>query len=90
MNLALLKLFLTSIFIQIAIIAALVVIFLLVTILNLHTKAKRGEDLPEKCISCSSTSCMIKLKDVNKIKEEMKEELNKNCEKENTEEKHER
>ena len=87
---ALLNMILASMIVQIAIIAALVVIFLLVTILNLHTKAPKGEDLPEKCISCTSTSCMIKLKDVEKIKEEMKEELNKNCEKENTEEKHER
>ena len=84
-----LHIFLTSIFIQIAIIAALVVIFLLVTILNLHIKAPKGEKLPEKCISCTSTSCMIKIKDVDRIKEEMKEELNK-CEENIKEDEHER
>ena len=89
MTLALFETILTSIFIQIAIIAALVVIFLLVTIVNLHTKAPKGDKLPEKCISCTSTSCMIKIKDVDRIKEEMKEELNK-CEENIKEEKHER
>ena len=72
-------LLLVKLFVQILIIAALVIIFLLVTILNMKVKAPKDVDLPEKCISCTSTSCMIKLKDVEKIKKELREELEK-CE----------
>lgn len=72
-------LLLVKLFVQILIIAALVIIFLLVTILNMKVKAPKDAKIPEKCISCTSTSCMIKLKDVEKIKKELREELEK-CE----------
>jgi len=68
---------------QILIIALLVVIFLVSCILNMKTKVpkgKDGEELNEKCQSCTSTSCMIKLVDADKLKEELKKELEKNCE----------
>ena len=79
----------TNLIIQILIIAGLVILFLLVTILNMKIKAPKGKNLDEKCISCPSTTCMIKLSDVNKIKKEMKEEIMKN-ECENKEKKDER
>lgn len=74
-----------NLLVQILIIAGLVILFLTVTLLNQKMKAKKGEDLPENCQACASTTCMIKLTDANKIKEELKEELRK-CEKENNDE----
>jgi len=68
-------LMLASLFVQILIIAGLVILFLIVTILNYHTKAPKGVKLDEKCSSCTSTSCMIKLKDVEKMKKEIQEEI---------------
>ena len=78
----------TNLIVQILIIAGVVILFFIVTILNMKTKAPKDVKLNEKCVSCKSTTCMIKLSDVNKIKEEMKQEILKNeCEnKENKDE----
>ena len=78
----------TNLIVQILIIAGVVILFFIVTILNTKTKAPKDVKLNEKCVSCTSTTCMIKLSDVNKIKEEMRQEILKNeCEnKENKDE----
>jgi hypothetical protein len=73
----------TNIFIQIGIIAILVVIFIVVSILNHRTQAPKGKDLPEKCETCSSASCMIKLNEIKKIKEEIEKECAKHEEETN-------
>ena len=47
--------------------------------LNKKTKAPKGVDLADKCAASTSNTCMIKLRDVQKMKEELKEYLDK-CE----------
>jgi hypothetical protein len=79
--------FLSSIILQAAIIFGVVVLFLVSVILNSKVKAPKGVKLPEKCGTCPSNSCIIKMVDVEKKKEEMKEYLKECEENENTEKK---
>lgn len=65
--------FLASFWLQAGIIAGVIILFIVSVYLNSKTKAPKGVDVPEKCASCASNTCMIKLKDVQKIKEELKE-----------------
>ena len=64
---------LSKLVIQILIILGVVIVFLVSFYLNLKTKAPKGFENNEKCSSCESTTCMIKLTDVELKKEEMKE-----------------
>lgn len=68
-----------NIIVQAAIIVAVVVIFFLSIFLNSKTKAPKDVELPEKCQFCPSETCIIKIGDVEKKKEELKSYL-KNCE----------
>lgn len=74
---------LSKLVIQILIIVAVVLVFLVSFYLNLKTKAPKGFENNEKCSSCESTTCMIKLTDVNAKKEELKEYYDKCKEEEN-------
>mgnify|MGYP000939236887 CR=1 FL=1 len=74
--------FLNEIIIQGAIILGVVVFFLGAVYLNYKTKAPKGVELPEQCGNCMSKSCVIKISDVEKKKEEMREYL-KSCEENN-------
>ncbi len=65
--------------IQAIIVIAVVLIFLLSVILNWKTKAPKDVKLPEKCQFCPSQTCVIKISDVEKRKEELKEYL-ESCE----------
>lgn len=64
--------------IQLLIIAGVLILFIGSFILNKRTKAPEGIEIPEKCHSCLSSSCIVK-RDVEKIKAEMREALD-NCE----------
>lgn len=77
--------FLANMVVQGAIIFGLIIIFLLSVVLNKKTKAPEGVEVPEKCSSCVSETCIIKVSTVEEIKKEMKE-LVYNCE-ENIDEK---
>ena len=70
---------LADVWVQALIIVGVIILFLVSVILNYHIKAPKGVDVPDKCQSCASNSCMIKLSDAKKLKEELKEYL-KNCE----------
>ncbi len=67
---------LANIFIQIAIILGLVIVFILLFLLNKKIKAPADTE-NEKCQTCLSETCIIKTKDISKIKEEMKKEIEK-------------
>lgn len=67
-----------QLWIQIAIIVGVIVLFLITFILNRRTKAPKV-DMPEKCIQCPSQTCIVKMDDVEKMKEEMRKEI-ENCE----------
>lgn len=64
---------------QILILVGSLVLFLVAYTLNSRTKLPKGVDVPEKCQTCLSNTCVIKTKDVEKIKEEMRKEIEK-CE----------
>ncbi|MDD4000783.1 MAG: hypothetical protein PHX62_07835 [Bacilli bacterium] len=64
---------------QAIIVIAVIIIFFLSVILNRKTKAPKDVKLPEKCQFCPSNTCVIKLGEVEKKKEELKEYL-ENCE----------
>jgi len=68
-----------SIYVQAAIVFAVIVIFFLSLFLNSRTKAPKDVELPEKCKFCPSETCVIKIQDTEKKKEELKEYF-KNCE----------
>ncbi|HHU55314.1 MAG TPA: hypothetical protein GXZ48_01290, partial [Acholeplasmataceae bacterium] len=70
---------------QILILVGSIILFITTFILNRKTKAPKGVEVPEKCHSCVSTSCIIKVKDIDKIKEELRQEID-NCDGENYEE----
>lgn len=72
--------FLTSQLLQWGIITGLIVFFILVTILNQKTKAPEGVDIPDECMGCSSSTCIIKTTDIEKIKSEMKEIIEESIE----------
>jgi hypothetical protein len=71
--------FLSSFLVQGLIIVGVLLLFLVTYTLNRKTKAPKGVEVPEKCQSCISNSCIIKQKDVELIKEELRQELDK-CE----------
>lgn len=72
--------FLSNILIQGSIVLGVVVLFLVTFILNQKTKVPEGVELPDKCQTCPSTTCII---NVNKIEEMKKEILEaKDCPKE--------
>lgn len=73
---------LNSALIQAAIIIAVVLIFFLSVILNWKTKAPKDVELPEKCQFCPSQTCVIKITDVERKKEELNAYLDQ-CEEDN-------
>jgi hypothetical protein len=74
--------FLNDTIIQWTIIVSVIILFLVTVILNKRTKAPKGTVVPEKCQFCPSSSCVIRVSDVENIKSELKDYLN-NCEEEN-------
>lgn len=70
--------FLASKFVQFAIVAGVLVLFIGSFILNKRTKAPEGIEIPEKCHSCLSSTCIVK-SDIEQIKKELRETIN-NCE----------
>ncbi|HHX79193.1 MAG TPA: hypothetical protein GX695_05530 [Acholeplasmataceae bacterium] len=72
--------FLASQLLQWGIITGLIVFFILVTILNQKTKAPEGVDIPDECMGCSSSTCIIKTTDIEKIKSEIKEIIEESIE----------
>ena len=71
--------FISKFWIQAGIVIGVIILFIVSVYLNKKTKAPKGVDLPDKCAACTSNTCMIKLRDVQKMKEELKEYLDK-CE----------
>jgi hypothetical protein len=80
---------LTSWLLQAGIIIGVIALFLITFILNKRTKTPKGVELPDKCQVCDSPSCVIKISEISKIKEELRQQLEKNCanEEENSNEK---
>lgn len=71
--------FLASIWVQGLIIVGLVVLFLGSFILNKNTKAPEGIELPDKCQTCPSTTCVINVHKIEEIKKEILEAKTKEC-----------
>lgn len=72
-------LILSSKYIQGLIIVGVLLLFLLTFSLNRKTKAPKGSKIPDKCQTCISNSCIIKQTDIEIIKEDLRNELEK-CE----------
>lgn len=72
-------LFLSSYFVQGIIVVGVLLLFFLTFSLNQKTKAPKGVEIPDKCEACISNSCIIKIQDIETIKEEMRAEIEK-CE----------
>lgn len=72
-------LILSTILVQGLIVVGVLLLFFITFSLNRKTKAPKGVEVPEKCQTCVSNSCIIKLSDIDKIKEEMRKEI-ENCE----------
>lgn len=70
---------LTSWLLQAGIIFGVIALFLITFILNKRTKAPKGVELPDKCEVCQSPDCLVKLSDVDKIKSELKQQLEQDC-----------
>ncbi|MFY9422785.1 MAG: hypothetical protein WBK54_00940 [Bacilli bacterium] len=68
-----------NIYIQAAIVIAVIAIFFLSLFLNWKTKAPKEAELPEQCRFCPSDTCIIKIGDAEKKKEELRAVLEK-CE----------
>lgn len=64
--------------IQALIIGGSIILFLGSFILNRRTSAPKGVDVPEHCQTCASHSCIVKMSDIGKIKEELREQID-NC-----------
>ncbi|MGD9604574.1 MAG: hypothetical protein AB7V00_00280 [Bacilli bacterium] len=72
--------FLADIYVQVIIIVSVFVVFVITYALNKRTKPPKNVVLPEKCEFCQSSSCIIKIENVEKAKEEIRKLIN--CEKE--------
>lgn len=75
----------SQVFIQVLIIVGVVVLFLGSYLLNRKVKPPKGVNIPEKCGSCLSNTCMIKSSDVEKRKEDLRKYL-EDCDKDETSE----
>jgi len=64
--------------VQALIIIGAVILFLVTFILNRRTKAPKGVDVPEECASCAASSCIVKLSNFEKMKDEINEQI-KDC-----------
>ena len=71
-------LILSSMYIQGLIVVGVILLFFITFSLNRKTKAPKGIEVPEKCQSCISNSCIIKMSDIETIKEDMRKEI-ENC-----------
>lgn len=72
--------FLSKIWLQATIIFGVLVIFVVTYYLNKKTKPPQNIVLSEKCEFCPSSSCIMKLENVEKTKEELRKIID--CEKE--------
>lgn len=68
-----------DVFIQVLIIVGAMVLFLGTFMLNRKTKVPKDVEPIDKCNTCFSDTCIVKISDVEKIKEELREQINK-CE----------
>ena len=71
---------LTNILLQIGIVIGVIVLFLVTYILNKKTKVPKRIEIPDKCQSCASSTCMIKTTDIKQMKAEIKQQMEKDCE----------
>ncbi|HOR17598.1 MAG TPA: hypothetical protein PLH44_01255 [Bacilli bacterium] len=71
--------FITSWLLQAGIIFGAITLFLITFILNKRTKAPKGAEVPDKCRVCDSPNCLIKMSDIDKIKSELKQQLEHDC-----------
>jgi len=67
----------SNMIIQGLIVVGSILLFFISLSLNRKTKTPKGVEVPEKCQSCFSETCVIKINDVDRIKEEMRAEINK-------------
>lgn len=74
--------FLASVWVQGIIILGLVVLFFGSFILNKKTKVPEGVELPEKCQTCPSTTCIINVNKIEEIKKEILVAQTEECQKE--------
>ena len=80
---------LVHVLVKVGIIAGAVILFLVTFLLNKKTKAPKIDESIKKCATCTNESCIIKMTDIEEIKKEFENELNKdnkNLEKQNDEE----
>lgn len=68
---------LSLVYVQGLIVIGVLLLFFISFSLNRNTKAPKGVEVPEKCQSCISNSCIIKLNDIELIKEDLRKELDK-------------
>lgn len=88
---------LVHVLIKVGIVAGCVILFVVTFLLNKKVKAPKIDDKLKQCADCTSTSCVIKISELEEIKKEYEKEfpndkeilneINKNCEKENKDEK---
>jgi hypothetical protein len=74
--------FLNQIILQATIIIGVFIVFVVTYLLNKKIKPPKNIVLPEKCSFCTLSSCIIKMSDVEKTKEELRKIID--CEKEVT------
>lgn len=71
--------FLTSFWNEVFLAGGVIALFLLVSFLNMKTKAPKNAKLPPECEFCPSKTCVIKVTEINKKQEKLREYLDK-CE----------
>lgn len=74
--------FLSNSIVPILLVIGSIVMFLGSFMLNKKTKLPKDVEAIDKCNTCFSESCVIKTSDIDKIKEELREQIN-NCEENN-------
>jgi len=69
---------LTSFWTEALVVGGVIAFFLLISFLNMKTKAPKDAKLPPECEFCPAKTCIIKTSEINKKKEKLREYLN-NC-----------
>ncbi len=70
-----------NVFVQIIIVFGAICLFIVLFIINKKIQAPKGIEMPEKCLNCQSSSCLIKTTTIAEYKKELKEELERCSEK---------